>query len=86
MADFIYFGEQFSHANTDGEFGSFTCLHTELGVDWPAIQAALERGEEVHVRQALPHEMENMEAFLAEHHAKWTAPTTVSGRSVRKVH
>ena len=69
MASFIYFGDRFSSERTNGEFGSYTCLSTELGVEWEAIQAALDRGEEVHIRQSLPVEMEAMEAFLAEYHA-----------------
>ena len=69
MASFIFFGERFSSERTYGEFGSYTCLNTELGVEWEAIQAALDRGEDVHIRQSLPVEMEVMEAFLAEYQA-----------------
>ena len=77
MASFIYFGERFSSERTNGEFGSYTCLTTELGVEWEAIQAALDRGEEVHVRQALPEEMQSMELFLAEYIATCSLTTHV---------
>ena len=83
MASFIYFGERFSREQTNGEFGSYTCLTTELGVEWEAIQAALDRGEDVHVRQALPVEAETMEAFLADYKATQSLVTVTNpGRTV----
>lgn len=65
MAAFIYFGERFSSVQTEGNFGSFTCLETEMGVEWDAIQAALDRGEEVQVRQPTAAECAAMEDVLA---------------------
>lgn len=83
MATFIYFGPRFSSEQTNGEFGSYTCLTTELGVEWEAIQAALDRGEEVHIRQALAVEVEAMESFLADYRATQSLVTvTNSGRTV----
>ena len=84
MASFIYFGERFSRERTNGEFGSYTCLSTELGVEWDSIQAALDRGEEVHIRQSLQAEMEAMDACLAEYHA--TCALVTVANPVRTVH
>lgn len=62
--EFVYFGEQFSQAQTDGNFGTFTCLTSELGVEWDAIQAALDRGESVNVRQPTAIELQCMDELL----------------------
>lgn len=68
--DFIYFGERFGAANTDGHFGTFTCLSSELGVEWEAIQAALNRGEHVQVRQPTAIELQCMDELLTFYRAK----------------
>lgn len=65
MGSYVYFGPQFSSGATDGNFGSFTCLETGLGVDMEAIQEALDQGEEVQIRQPTWSEAESMQELLA---------------------
>lgn len=62
--EFIFFGERFSSAQTDGNFGTFTCLTSELGVEWDAIQSALDRGQVVIVRQPTATELQCMDELL----------------------
>jgi hypothetical protein len=63
-AKFIYFGKRFSSDQTEGYFGAYTCLTTELGVEWQAVQTALDRGEHVEIRQPAGHEIGAMEELL----------------------
>lgn len=70
--DFIYFGERFSGPQTDGNFGTFTCLTSELGVEWDSIQAALDRGEAVQVRQPTATELQCMDELLTYYRSNGT--------------
>lgn len=82
--DFIYFGERFSAANTDGYFGSFTCLTSERGVEWDAIQTALNSGHQVNVRQATAVERDCMEELLL--HYRTTGCPATSFESIHVYH
>ncbi len=64
-AKFIYFGKRFSSDQTEGHFGAYTCLTTELGVELQAVQTALDRGERVEIRQPAAYEIVAMEQMLA---------------------
>lgn len=62
--EFIYFGAKFSRLATEGNFSSYTCLTSQGGVEWEEIQAALDGGALVYVRQPTAEEAETMEQLL----------------------
>lgn len=62
--EFIYFGQQFSGAETAGNFSTFTCVTSQSGVEWETIQAVLDGGGSVYVRQPTAEEAEMMEQLL----------------------
>jgi hypothetical protein len=62
--EFIYFGQKFSSAATAGNFSSFTCVTSQSGVEWDDIQAVLDGGRSVYVRQPTAEEAETMEQLL----------------------
>lgn len=63
--EFIYFGVRYSWARTNGNFGTFTCLTSEMGCEWDAIKAALDSGENVSIRLPTSVESECMQATMA---------------------
>lgn len=64
-----YLGERFS-MGSKGWLGTFMDEATGRGVEWSVVQALLQNGDDVRLRQPTPHERATAEAALAIFNSK----------------